>query len=314
MTRVQEAAGSGTVAVHDPVVAPLPPHDRADDPRPVLVVGASGKTGRAVTAALVGRGVPVRAAVRPGRADGGPSGSEPVTLDLVTGEGLEAALAGVRAAYHLAPNVHPDEVGIARRVAEAARGVGLPHLVFHSVLHPDDDRMPHHTRKLAAESVLREGLPGGLVVLRPSAYHQNLLPQVLDGEVVLPYGADAPFTTVDLEDVAEAAAVVLLDTAHAGEVHDLCGPEVLTTRRMVELATEVLGRGVRLREIGIDAWRNGPGAALPVEARDVLAAMFTAYDDGGLVGDATALTTLLAATGRRPTTWARALTRTRIDQ
>ena len=309
---MQEAAGSGTVAVPDPVVAsPRPPDDLPADLRPVLVVGAAGKTGRAVARALLARGVPVRAGVRPGREDAAPAGSVPVALDLVTGAGLEAALDGARAAYHLAPNVHPDEVPMAHRVAEAARVVGLPHLVFHSVLHPDDDRMPHHTRKLEAESVLRERFPGGLVVLRPSAYHQNLLPQVLAGEVVLPYSADAPFTTVDLEDVALAAALVLLDPSRAGEVHDLSGPEVLTTRRMVEQAAEVLGQEVRLRESGIEAWLTGPGAALPEEARDVLAAMFRAYDDGGLVGDPAPLAALL---GRRPTTWAETLTRTHIDQ
>ena len=41
-------------------------------------------------------------------------------VDLVTGRGLDEALDGVRAVYHLAPNVHPDEVGIARRVVASA--------------------------------------------------------------------------------------------------------------------------------------------------------------------------------------------------
>lgn len=305
---MQEAAGSGTVAVHDPVVD-SPPRTPDDDPRPVLVVGAAGKTGRAVVAALLARGVPVRAGVRPGREDAAPAGSVPVALDLVTGAGLEAALDGARAAYHLAPNVHPDEVPMALRVAEAASATGLAHLVFHSVLHPDDGRMPHHTRKLEAESVLRERFSGGLVVMRPSAYHQNLLPQVLAGEVALPYSADAPFTTVDLEDVAEAAAVVLLDPSRAGEVHGLSGPELLTTRRMVEVAREVLGHEVRLRETGIDAWRRGAGAGLAEQAHDVLAAMFTAYDDGGLVGDPADLASLL---GRRPTSWTETLRRTAL--
>ncbi len=35
------------------------------------------------------------------------------------------------------------------------------------------------------------------------------------------------------------------------------------------------------------AWWSGPGAALGDRARDDLAAMFTAYDDGGLTGDPT---------------------------
>ncbi|QKE85658.1 NmrA family NAD(P)-binding protein [Arthrobacter sp. NEB 688] len=267
---------------------------------PVLVVGSAGKTGRAVCAALLARGAQVRAAVRPGREASAPAGTEPVGVDLADGHGLRPALDGCSAAYHLAPNVHPDEVGMAQRVAAAARGVGLPHLVFHSVLHPDDARMPHHLHKLAAEEVLREAHPGTLVVLRPSAYHENLLPQVLDGAVALPYSADTPFTTVALADVAEAAATVLLDPARDGEVHDLVGPEVLTTREMVAQAERVLGRPVGLTVSSPAAWAAGPGADLPTAAREALTAMFAAYDEDGLVGDPADLTALL---GRRPTSW-----------
>jgi nucleoside-diphosphate-sugar epimerase len=66
---------------------------------PVLVIGASGKTGRAVAAALVARGVPVRAAVRPGRESAAPEGTTAVVVDLVTGQGLGAALTAPFAAY-----------------------------------------------------------------------------------------------------------------------------------------------------------------------------------------------------------------------
>ncbi|QIM23099.1 NmrA family NAD(P)-binding protein [Phycicoccus sp. HDW14] len=266
----------------------------------MLVVGVAGKTGRAVAAALRRRRVPVRGTVRPDRADDTPHGVEPAEVDLDTGDGLEAALAGCRAAYHLAPNVHPDEVGMARRFAAAATATGLPHAVLHSVLHPEDRRMPHHLRKAAAEQVLRERLPASLVVLRPCAYQENLLPQVLAGEVVLPYSPDAPFTAVALDDVAEAAAKVLLDPASRRATYDLAGPQALSTREMVEQAAEVLGRPVAVRVVTPSAWATGPGAGLPPRARDDLVQMFAAYDEDGLVGDPADLATLL---GRRPTRW-----------
>ena len=155
---------------------------------PVFVVGAGGKTGRAVTGALVARGVSVRTA----------------DVDLVTGRGLDEALDGVRAVYHLAPNVHPDEVGIAHRVVAAAGRAGVERLVFHSVLHPHDSVMPHHLRKAAAEEVVRAGDPCW-AVLQPAAYQQSLLAAALAGRIEVPYSLDAPFTNVDLEDVAEVA-------------------------------------------------------------------------------------------------------------
>jgi NAD(P)H dehydrogenase (quinone) len=271
----------------------------AVDGGPVLVVGATGKTGRAVSAALLTRGVEVRAAVRPGRESAAPAGSRPVAVDLVTGDGLEPALEGVRAAYHLAPNMHPDEVGIAQRVAAAASATGVPRVVFHSVLHPDDPRMPHHLRKAEAESVLREALGERLTVLRPAAYHQNLLGQARTGMLSVPYSLDAPFTNVDLADVADVAADALLG-AHPGATLDLAGPEVLTTRQMTEEAATALGHSVSDTHISLAEWLSGPGAELDEQARNDLAAMFTAYDEGGLVGDTGVLGGLL---GRAPTTW-----------
>ena len=61
---------------------------------PVLVLGASGKTGRAVTRALAARGVRVRAAVRPGRPTAAvltAGAHEAVAVDLGTGHGLAEA-------------------------------------------------------------------------------------------------------------------------------------------------------------------------------------------------------------------------------
>jgi NAD(P)H dehydrogenase (quinone) len=272
----------------------------------VLVVGASGKTGRAVAAAVLARGVPVRAAVRAGREDAAPPGSDPVAIDLETGLGLEAALAGARSAYHLAPNVHPDEVGMATRMADAAASVDLARLVFHSVLHPDDARMPHHVRKGEAELVLRQALGERVTVLRPSAYHQNLVGPTRSGLLSVPYSLDAPFTNVDLGDVAEVAASMLLDPGGGGDVHDLAGPEQLTTRQMCFKAASASGRAVDVREITIDAWLRGPGAGLTASAKEWLVAMFQAYDEDGLVGDPTALRALL---GRAPTTWAQVVAR-----
>ncbi len=273
--------------------------------RAVLVVGATGKTGRAVCAALVAAGVPVRAAVRAGREPAAPAGTTPVVVDLAAGQGLAAALDGARSAYHLAPNMHPDEVGIAARVATAASDVGLERLVFHSVLHPDDARMPHHLRKAEAEAMLRGALGERLTVLRPAAYHQNLVAQALAGMLRVPYSVDAPFTNVDLADVADVAADALLG-AHAGLTLDLAGPEVLTTSQLAEQAAAVLRREVSSERVSVQQWRAGPGAGLGEQARDDLTAMFAAYDDSGLTGDPTVLPGVL---GHAATTWVTCLSK-----
>lgn len=267
----------------------------------VLVIGAAGKTGHAVTRALVARGVRVRAAVRPG-SQGMPYAAElasPVTVELTTGLGLRAAMAGVDAVYHLAPNVHPDEVGIAARVAESACAAGVSRFVFHSVLHPEDTSMPHHVRKAEAETVIRARLSTA-TVLRPAAYGQNLLDAALAGRMAVPYSLDAPFTNVDLDDVAEVAALVLTESGREGATYELCGPESLTVREQARIASDVLGRTVQVTQISLAEWAAGPGSAVPEPAREDLLAMFRAYDRDGLTGDATDLERLL---GRPATPW-----------
>ncbi|MDT0213404.1 NmrA family NAD(P)-binding protein [Rothia sp. ARF10] len=273
----------------------------------VLVIGAAGKTGRAVTRALLARGAVVRAAVRPGSASPPYAGASVhvVPLDLVSGAGLLVAVAGVDAVYHLAPNVHPDEVGMARRVAEAAGAEGISRFAFHSVLHPDDASMPHHVRKGEAERVVRGVLPSA-TVLRPAAYHQNLVDAALAGRIAVPYSVDTPFTNVDLDDVAEIGARVLTEDGHDGATHELAGPERLSVREMAEVASEVLGRAVGAAAVPLREWVDGAGAALSEQGRDDLTAMFRSYDREGLVGDPSDLRALL---GREPRTWREVLMR-----
>jgi NAD(P)H dehydrogenase (quinone) len=270
--------------------------------RTVLVIGAAGRTGRAVARELAAAGAEVRAAVR--SRDSGPrayaAGARSISVvDLESGAGLDEALEGVEGVYHLAPNVHPDEVGIAERVGSAAARAGVQRFAFHSVLHPDDASMPHHLRKAEAEHVVRSLLPGA-TVLRPAAYHQNLLDAARSGRLAVPYSLDAPFTNVDLGDVAAAAALVLTRPGHEGLTLELAGPEMLTVRDQAAIAGDVLGVPVSVERISTESWVTGRGASLSAQARSDLLAMFAAYDHHGLVGDARTLRRLL---GRSPRTW-----------
>jgi uncharacterized protein YbjT (DUF2867 family) len=67
-----------------------------------------------------------------------------VVVDLLDSPSVRAALQGVDAVYHMAPNMHPAEFEIGRRVIAAAQDLGLERIVYHSVLHPQLPSMPHH--------------------------------------------------------------------------------------------------------------------------------------------------------------------------
>ena len=140
----------------------------------LLLTGAGGKTGRAVLAALQ-RALPGEMGIRLflRREERLPAGVEGFVGDMTRATDWEEAMAGVKRIYHICPNMHLDEIGIGRLALAAARQAGVGHFVYHSVLHPQTEKMPHHWRKLRVEELLLEsGLP--FTILQPAAYMQNI--------------------------------------------------------------------------------------------------------------------------------------------
>ena len=120
---------------------------------PVLVTGASGRTGRRVVSALAKTGLEVRAFIR--RAEAATEmdalGANQIALgDLFDGESLSDALAGCGQVLHICPPMHPNEAELARTVTDLCQRHGVGRMVLYSVLHPLATEVPHHARKLAA--------------------------------------------------------------------------------------------------------------------------------------------------------------------
>ncbi|MFI6983740.1 SDR family oxidoreductase [Embleya sp. NPDC050154] len=274
----------------------------------IVITGAAGKTGRALTWALAERGARVRAFVRRPEQVAvavAAGASEIVVGDVGEPADLDEALRGCSAIYHIAPNVHPDEPAIGRAVIAAAQRAGVERFVFHSVLRPQLRAMPHHEAKARVEEALFEsGL--AVTVLQPGPYQQNTLDAreaiVRIGDFAVPYRVDAPFAAVDLRDVAQAAAVVLCEDGHEDAVYELAGPEALTPRLIAGHLAEVLGRPVTARRIDPRDWyeeaRAGGLSGYPLET---LTAMFAFYDRHGLTGNPRTLAALL---DRAPTRFA----------
>lgn len=279
----------------------------------VLVTGAAGKTGRAVVAALATRGQRVRALVRreeQREAVVAAGAVEIVSGDMRSREVMMAATAGVRAIYHICPNMHPDEMVIGHLAIEACQAAGVQRFVYHSVLHPQTEAMPHHWHKLRVEEMLLEsGLP--FTVLQPAAYMQNILAgwEAITGQGVynVPYPVATQLSLVDLADVAEAAALVMAEPGHLGATYELVGTEPLAQTVVAEVLSQVLQRPVRAREVPLAEWQQGAEAAgLDEYAIGTLVKMFRYYATYGFAGNPRVLTCLL---GREPTSLAACLRR-----
>lgn len=274
----------------------------------ILVNGAAGKTGRAVIRALCARGQQVRALVhRPEQVQvvAGLGAQEVVVGDMRAAATMDRAVRGVRALYHICPNMSPDEVAIGGTAINAARAGGVQHFVYHSVLHPQTESMPHHWHKLRVEEQLFEsGLP--YTILQPAAYMQNLLAYwdtILEkGIYAVPYAVETRLGMVDLEDVVSAAATVLTEPGHEGAIYELAGPDTLSQTEVASVLAEQLGRPVRARAVPLDAWEQGARAAgLGDYQVETLLKMFRYYERYGFWGNPRVLHWLL---GRPPNTFA----------
>lgn len=271
----------------------------------ILVTGAAGKTGTAAVKALVRRGARVRALVR--RAEQSAAltalGAEVSLGAFEDAAALASAATGAHAVYHICPNVSRAEVSFAHAVARAARDGGVRRFVYHSVLHPQIEAMPHHWAKMRVEEMLfTAGFD--LTVLQPAAYMQNILGVwagiVADGVYRVPYPVGTRLSLVDLDDVAEAAAVVLTQSGHAGATYELVGTEPLRPSEIAAALGAALGRGVRAEEQSLAAWEaRAHAGGMAEHERTTLAAMFRYYAAHGLTGNSNALRWLL---GRPPNT------------
>src|ERR1700733_7752091 len=270
----------------------------------ILVTRAAGKSGNAVVKALAAKGAQVRAFIRNPSHAGSllALGAAEVSFgSFEDARALAQAAAGAQAIYHICPNVSRDELAYARAVVAAARTHGVRRFVYHSVLHPQIEAMPHHWQKMRAEEMLlATGLD--LTILQPTAYAQNILgafPGIIaEGVFRVPYPVATRLSLVDLQDVAEATALVLTTEGHSGATYELVGTEPLSQVEVAAAIGAALKRAVRAEAETVEFWleRVRAGGMGEYECA-TLTAMFRYYAAHGLIGNSRVLASLL---GRKP--------------
>jgi uncharacterized protein YbjT (DUF2867 family) len=258
----------------------------------VLVTGGTGTTGSRVAAALRDRGVPVRVASRR-------PGNGQVRFDWADPGTHAAALDGVRAVYLVAPVGVADPAPLVAPFLDAARERGARRVVLLS-----SSAVPEGAPGLGElHRMVRTAVPEP-TVLRPSWFMQNFLgdhPHArsarTDGEIVTATG-DGRVAFVDAGDIAAVAAHALADEEpHAGE-YVVTGPEALRYADVAAMLSEVVGREVRHRAVGVaELAERFVAAGYPADFAAALAEL-----DGGIARGAEDRTTSTVqdVTGRPP--------------
>jgi uncharacterized protein YbjT (DUF2867 family) len=207
---------------------------------PILVLGATGKTGSRVLTRLAAAGHAVRAGSR----------SADPPFDWEQHATWAPAVAGVRSIYL---TYQPDLAfpGAADRVAgvvAAAKVAGVRRIVLLSGRNEPGAQ--------AAERVVEHsGLEWTLLTASFFAQNFSELPMALDGAldgvVAFPAG-DVREPFVDVDDIAEVAVEALTTDRHLGERYELTGPRLMTFADAVAEIASATGRTIEYLPITID--------------------------------------------------------------
>ena len=234
-----------------------------DGNRKIAVTGATGRVGTHLVEILEERGHEVVPIARY------------VGVDVISGEGLEEALAGVKTIIDLATGPSPDEESAteffttsAGNLERAGAAAGAKRIVVVSIIGIDKFHGGYNAAKMAQEGTLLEG-PLPVRIVRAAQFHEFVDPLVgwtiQDGVAHVPeMQTQLVAARVVAETVADAAEEPEIEN---GRITEIAGPQA---ERLADAAAALFasrGDSVEIRESrqpgDPDATAYAEGAALP---------------------------------------------------
>jgi uncharacterized protein YbjT (DUF2867 family) len=229
----------------------------------IAVTGATGRVGSHLVEILEARGHDV---VRIARSEG---------VDVISGEGLDAALAGVETIVDTATGPSPDQepataffTASARNLQRAGAAAGANRIVVVSIIGIDKFQGGYNAAKVAQERTLLEG-PLPVRIVRAAQFHE-FVDQLVgwmtqDGVAYLPeFRTQLVAARVVAESLADAAEEPEIEN---GRITEVAGPR---EERLADAAAALFasrGDSFEIREVppsgDPDAAAYAEGAALP---------------------------------------------------
>ena len=234
----------------------------------VLVLGATGKTGRRIVSSLEDLGVPVRQGSR----------SASPSFDWNNSATWDESLEGVTKIYiNYAPDLAmPGATDAIRELVRRARVAGVKHVVLLSGRGEEEAQ--------ACEAIVQAcGIDWTIV--RSSWFNQNFsegafVDMVQAGQITLP-DVSTPEPFVDVDDIAEVAVVALTQPGHAGELYEVTGPRMLTLADIAEELSNATGRMIKYTPVPHDAFvKSVADSGAPQDVLWMLDYLFATVLDG----------------------------------
>ncbi|OZI07950.1 NAD(P)-dependent oxidoreductase [Siphonobacter sp. BAB-5385] len=225
----------------------------------ILITGATGGVGSALTQQLAQRGIPFRALVRSEKeALATLPGVEVVRGDFNDPASLARALQGIERAFLLTSSSEQAEQQQLTFVAEARRA-GVQHLVKLSQLAADLHSPVRFLRYHAVveEAILETGLT--YTFLRPNLFMQGLLgfrSSIAQQGLFFAAIGDAKISLIDVHDIAAVAVEALTGEGHTGKTYTLTGSEALSHSEIAQQLSAVLHKPVHFQEVSPELMRE----------------------------------------------------------
>ena len=259
--------------------------------RSVLVAGATGTQGGAVTNHLLERDVEVYALTRNPESNAAHElaerGATVVAGDMSEQNSLASLIEdvdGVFCVTTFAQGGVEGEVEQGTTMAEAAADIGVEQFVFSSVGGAErDSGVPHFESKFEIEHRIEElGLPATIV--RPTYFMRNfegMREQITDGTLALPLDEGVSLQMVDPDDIGALVAEAFDNPdRYVGEKIELAGDE-RTLEGMAGVFSDVVGTDVEAEHVPIEVTRESMG--------EEFATMFEWFNENGYEADIDAL-------------------------
>lgn len=200
--------------------------------QPILVIGATGKTGSRVASKIEAKGVAVRRGAR--RSETPFDWEDPATWAPV--------LNGISKAYvtYFPDLAFPGAVEKLEAFTKVATETGLQHIVLLS-------GRGEHFAGMGEDVVHNSSLP--FTIVRAAWFAQNfsegyLRDPILGGVLPMP-GGDMPEPIIDIDDIADVVVAALTEEGHIGERYEVTGPRLMTFAEMAEELSTTLGRHIQ---------------------------------------------------------------------
>ncbi len=235
--------------------------------KPILVIGATGKTGRRVVERLNARSIPVKAASRNGE----------TRFEWNDKSTWAPALDGAGSAYitYYPDLAFPGAAETVEELANLAVASGVKRLVLLSGRGEEGAQ--------DAERRVRES-GADYTLVRAAFFSQNFseafAETIQHGVLAMP-GGDTAEPFLDAEDIADVVVAALTDDKHIGQLYELTGPRLMTIADAAAELSAAMGRPLQYIPVTAAEYAEGLIASgFPAEEAMPIAGLISEVLDG----------------------------------